>query len=353
MASPQACQASVSRFFRPKKRPCNTIERSGNSLGESEAGLVGTMLDDSPESRDRDAVGQSNATKDAPAEERDVLMANELFLKSEVNGDGQIRRLQHVTENVTVDMVTVDTKKKDIPAKEEFDEPGSAIKIDMVRAGKAISTEESIILFESKSEDNDPSSEDRMTDDTVNPFAQFAFSTGSSQERPPPAKRKVTSKQSTEKAKKTKSKSKKSKDWIRMADCSPEEQERIRIKWHSLADPKAPLQVRRFQIFVAARLHAQCQEPVVRKTMEALREQFVQLNVDALAQCDPEVLAVVLSSVQYYNTKAKHLVTASLEIQSRFQGKVPETEALLRQITGIGPVMADLLAFVNTVKAHT
>jgi endonuclease III len=194
-----------------------------------------------------------------------------------------------------------------------------------------------------------------MADDTVNPFAQFAFSTGLSQERPLPAKRKVTSKQSTEKKKKikSKSKSKKTKDWIHMADCSPEEQERIRIKWHSLADPKAPLQVRRFQIFVAARLHAQCQEPVVRKTMEALREQFVELNVDALAQCDPEVLAVVLSSVQYYNTKAKHLVTASLEIQSRFQGKVPESEALLRQITGIGPVMADLLAFVNTVKAHT
>jgi len=33
-------------------------------------------------------------------------------------------------------------------------------------------------------------------------------------------------------------------------------------------------------------------------------------------------------------------------------GKVPECESELRKITGVGPVMADLLAFVNNVEAH-
>ena len=71
-----------------------------------------------------------------------------------------------------------------------------------------------------------------------------------------------------------------------------------------------------------------------------------------MAKSDPEELAVHISSLQFYNVKAKQIVTAAQEIQSRHGGIVPEDEFSLLQITGIGKTFADLLAFVNTSEAH-
>ena len=178
------------------------------------------------------------------------------------------------------------------------------------------------------------------------------------------------------------------KDWIRMKDLSTIEQEKIVEKWHSMVDPTASLEDRRFQLLVAARLHARCQDGPVRKAMKELRAIFAannQNNVDNppskkdnsatlnndskrdtaaaptsaatltcsdMARADPELFVPAIQNLQYYNTKAKHLVQAAQEIQIRFGGQVPETEHLLKQITGLGPVLSDLLAFVNTRKRH-
>jgi len=57
---------------------------------------------------------------------------------------------------------------------------------------------------------------------------------------------------------------------------------------------------------------------VVRKCMESLRSQYIPLDAAALSKADPEKLAVTLSSLQYYNVKAKHLVTAANEVQTQF-----------------------------------
>lgn len=340
----------MSRFFCPKKRLKNEIERSGDNLGQNEAEAISIeSFDDTPERHDVSKVGRSSATKDAPAGEGDLIVAKESSLKIQDNEDDQIMLLRHISE----DGAEIATTKNDTALEEDFDvELDNAIKIGMSREGEFTFTKEPCIAKECQNKDSEPRPEDGSEVVTVNPFAKFAFTGSSSQEHPPPAKWKIITKRSTVKVKKSRNKSEKKKDWIRIADCSPEEQERIRIKWHSLAHSKAPLQVRRFQVLVAACLHVRCQEPVVRKVMEALQEQFVELNVDALANCDPEGLAIVLSSLQYYNTKAKHLVAASRQIKSQYRGKVPEAESLLRQITGIGPVMADLLASVNTVEAH-
>jgi hypothetical protein len=140
--------------------------------------------------------------------------------------------------------------------------------------------------------------------------------------------------------------------FVKIGDLSAEEQERITKKWHSMADPLAPLEVRRFQVLVAARLHARCQEPSVRKAMESLREACPVLSVTEVAIADPEVLARYITNLQYYNVKAKQLVKAANEIKSQFAGMVPEDEHSLLQITGVGKVFADLLAFVNTRSAH-
>ena len=190
------------------------------------------------------------------------------------------------------------------------------------------------------------------------------------------------------KTKKRDSKGESAENFVRMKDLSLEEQERITRKWQSLADPNAPLEVRRFQVLVASRLHARCQEPSVRKAMAELRQLFHDnnrnsnsndgsnvaatttttttttttdsdsdastgsyFNVRAVAKADPEVLAHYLSNLQFYNVKAKHIVQASKQIVTQFGGIVPEDEHSLLQIIGIGKTFADLLAFVNTRKA--
>ena len=177
--------------------------------------------------------------------------------------------------------------------------------------------------------------------------------------------------------------------FVRMKDLSLEEQQRITKKWQSLADPNAPLEVRRFQVLVASRLHARCQEPSVRKAMSELRQLFHDNNSSSndgsniatsttpataadndpnagessnvssgsyfhartVAKADPEVLAHYMSNLQFYNVKAKHIVEASKQIVAQFGGIVPEDEHSLLQIIGIGKTFADLLAFVNTRKA--
>jgi endonuclease III len=164
-------------------------------------------------------------------------------------------------------------------------------------------------------------------------------------------------------------KKKKTCEFIPMRSISKEEQDTITRKWHSLADPTAPLEVRRFQVLVAARLHARCQEPSVRKAMTVLREAFLPtnttttttttgeddagfLNVSAMARADPHVLALHLTNLQYYNIKAQHIVKAAKEIETEFKGVVPEDETSLLRLTGVGKVFADLLAFVNTREIH-
>ena len=150
----------------------------------------------------------------------------------------------------------------------------------------------------------------------------------------------------------------KGKEFIKICDISPREQIKIIRKWHSMADPLAPLEVRRFQILLAARLHARCQEITVRKAMKKLREYFSSrsetktITVAEIAKSDPQELAIHISSLQFYNAKAKQIVKAAQEIQSRHGGLVPEDEYSLLQITGIGKTFADLLAFVNKRETH-
>jgi endonuclease III len=87
--------------------------------------------------------------------------------------------------------------------------------------------------------------------------------------------------------------------------------------------------------------------------MKSMKDAMPALTVDEVAKCDPEVLANLISNLQFYNVKARQVVQAACEIKSRFRGEVPEDQFSLTQITGIGKCFADLLAFVNTRERHT
>ena len=139
--------------------------------------------------------------------------------------------------------------------------------------------------------------------------------------------------------------------FVPIKELPPIEQERIRKKWHNLVDPSASLENKRFQILVAARLHARCQEQSVKKAMSKLRETFNEFTALTMAETNPEMVAECISNVVHYNVKARHIVKASQEVVLQFGGIVPEDEKSLLAITGIGKVFADLLACINTKAA--
>ena len=167
-----------------------------------------------------------------------------------------------------------------------------------------------------------------------------------------------------------------------MHELLPEQQEPIVQKWQSMAtattisasytntaDPEDPIseeaeaaliELRRYQLVLVARLHARCQERTVRQVLQKLHAYAVAsatpggvITVDFMARCDPAVLATeYLSSLQYYNVKAQHVVQAAQEIIHQHGGGVPHDGTALRTLPGIGPTFADLLAFVNTPERH-
>ena len=217
--------------------------------------------------------------------------------------------------------------------------------------------------------------------DAMNPFASFAFGSGiatplvQSKKRPlpTPAASRVESK-NTHESKKANPQQKDTKkrrratknkcdndDYVPVRQLPVEQQEEIRTKWQSLGDPNEPLEVRRFQVLVAARLHAQSREPTTRAAMDNLRKYFSEqeggvgggtLNAKTLSKADPKEIAKQIPSILFANVKAEHLVKAAKEVCSRFGGNVPQTQHGLKELTGIGPKLADILAFANSHRAY-
>ncbi len=146
-----------------------------------------------------------------------------------------------------------------------------------------------------------------------------------------------------------------------------EEHRQVLIKkWHSFSNPAAPIEERRFQVLIAARIHARCQEPIVHKAMQRLRDYFAaqeepnndgsaqSLSAQCLSQCDPETdIAPLLSSVLFGNAKAQHIVQAAQDVLSKFRGQVPESMTSLQDITGIGPKLSQILNIVNRRDTYT
>ena len=167
-----------------------------------------------------------------------------------------------------------------------------------------------------------------------------------------------------------------------------EEKDKCLKKWHSFADEDAPIEIKRFQVLVAARLHCQAHESVVRSAMSSLKE-FVtsspvttnttttttytaQSNTDkdkvlnenttsssslfldtqTLSSADPLEVAKVISSVLFANVKAKQIVKAAEEVKTRFHGVVPESQHGLQMITGVGPKLAEVLYHINCRKDY-
>ncbi|KAL3933758.1 MAG: hypothetical protein SGBAC_010258 [Bacillariaceae sp.] len=240
-------------------------------------------------------------------------------------------------------------------------------KVDYLPIGKPSNSSASeVIVIDDEPSENDPTNnmpeKQEAGTKRSNPFALFAFQ--STDPLPPKKQLDAPANKSrfqmwnpeaqTSKNKKSRTETSKKKcvPPPKMKDVSVEKQQEIRQKWHSLLDPEASLEVKRFQMLVAARLHARCHEASVQKAMTKLRESFPNFTVDTFADADPELLVPCIKNVVHYNVKAQQIVKAAQEVRSNFKGVVPEDEKSLLALTGIGNVFADLLAFVNTRAAY-
>ncbi len=161
-------------------------------------------------------------------------------------------------------------------------------------------------------------------------------------------------------------------DDLEYKDMTQDQLAKCRRKWQSFADEDAPIQIKRFQVLIAARLHCQAHESTVRKAMVDLRKLFSNQSGDAtetkssiqcesdqpylcpnsLSTASPDEISKIISSVLFANVKSKQIIQAANEIKSQFHGNVPETIKGMQMITGIGPKLAQLLFYVNSMAAY-
>ena len=140
-------------------------------------------------------------------------------------------------------------------------------------------------------------------------------------------------------------------------ELSSSELSRVRQKWHNFSDTdETNLENKRFQILVAARLHARAHEQVVHKAIKALFILFQSKQktfcVKDMSMADPECITSAISFVHFAKSKATQIVKAACDINCKFDGVVPESLNDLQLITGIGPKIAHILSIVNTYEAH-
>lgn len=88
-----------------------------------------------------------------------------------------------------------------------------------------------------------------------------------------------------------------------------------------------------FQMVVAVMLSAQCTDKKVNAVTSVLYEKYKTPR--DFAEADLGVFAQEISSLTFYQNKAKHVVASARLIQDQFGGVVPKTEAELVQLPGV------------------
>ena len=89
-----------------------------------------------------------------------------------------------------------------------------------------------------------------------------------------------------------------------------------------------------FQCVVAVILSAQCTDKAVNKLTATLFKKY-KTALD-FAQAKPEVFIKEISSIPFFRNKAKAIIAAAKDIQTRHGGTVPRTEKELVELPGVG-----------------
>ncbi len=89
-----------------------------------------------------------------------------------------------------------------------------------------------------------------------------------------------------------------------------------------------------FQFVVAVILSAQCTDKAVNKVTETLFQKYK--TPKDFAEADPATFTKEISSIPFFNNKAKNIIAAAKEIEARHGGAVPRSEKELVALPGIG-----------------
>ena len=89
-----------------------------------------------------------------------------------------------------------------------------------------------------------------------------------------------------------------------------------------------------FQFVVAVILSAQCTDKAVNKITSVLFKKYK--TVKDFANVNPVTFTKEISSIPFFNNKAKAIIGSAKVIQEKFGGKVPKTETELVELPGVG-----------------
>lgn len=109
----------------------------------------------------------------------------------------------------------------------------------------------------------------------------------------------------------------------------------VRYLRRAYPEPSSELRHRTdFQFVVAVILSAQCTDKAVNKVTETLFQKY--RSARDFAEADPATFVREISSIPFFNNKAKAIIGAATEVAKTYQGKVPRTESELVALPGIG-----------------
>ena len=97
----------------------------------------------------------------------------------------------------------------------------------------------------------------------------------------------------------------------------------------------------RLELLIAVMLSAQCTDERVNKVTAELFDKYD--GAEAYAAVDQEILAEDISSITYYNNKAKYIRSACSDIIEKHDNEVPDTMDELTDLMGVGRKTANVV----------
>ncbi len=102
--------------------------------------------------------------------------------------------------------------------------------------------------------------------------------------------------------------------------------------------------INEYELIVAVILSAQCTDERVNLTTPGLFKNWP--TFEALSNATVSDVAKIISSISYPNNKSKHLVAMATQVMEEHDGKLPEDQASLMKLPGVGRKTAQVVSSV-------
>lgn len=96
-----------------------------------------------------------------------------------------------------------------------------------------------------------------------------------------------------------------------------------------------------FQLLIAVIMSAQCTDARVNMVTPGLFAQFP--DVATMAEAEPEEVAFLIKSINFFSTKARNIVATAQRIRDVYGGQVPETLDAMVTLPGVGRKTANVM----------